>query len=116
MTDCKDITLTASAAKRIQQITTDPLNENFKKTLKVSVHQGGCAGLQYKYEFVEIVGAEDVLVKNGDSCVALDDFSAQVLKGSTVDYIETSEFGTSSFKIINPNACNRCSCGNSFAI
>jgi len=116
MTNYNNIILTDSAANRITQITTDPSNKNYKKTLKVTIHTGGCAGLKYKYEFVDKAEPEDILIKNGDAQVAIDDFSAQLMEGATLDYVETSDCGTASFKIDNPSSCNRCSCGNSFAV
>ena len=115
MSDFK-IKLTKAAAKRISQITTDSSSKNYGKTLMISVQEGGCAGLRYKYAFVKKLKPTDIIIKNGDTCVALDDFSARVLKGATIDYVETSEFGTASFEITNPNTCGRCSCGSSFAV
>ena len=116
MSNYNDIILTDSAAKRVTQITTDSSNNNYKKTLKITINTGGCAGLRYKYEFIDKPDVEDILIKNGDASVAVDDFSAQLLKGATIDFVETSDCGTASFKITNPTTCNSCSCGSSFAV
>ena len=110
------IKLTKAAAKRIQEITCDISNKNHGKTLLISVQQGGCAGFRYKYKFIKKAKSTDILVKNGNVYVAIDDFSAKLLKGAVIDYVETSEFGTAAFEIKNPNASGCCSCGNSFAI
>ena len=87
------INVTEDAAKQVGVVkASEP--ENQAKTLRVFVVEGGCNGLQY---------GETVLV---------DDFSANYVRGATVDYSDS--LNDSGFKIKNPNVKQSCGCGNSF--
>jgi iron-sulfur cluster insertion protein len=51
---------------------------------------------------------------NGNPVLMVDNYSAEFLKGSVIDYIE--DLSGSGFQIKNELAKSRCGCGNSFSI
>lgn len=107
-----NIAITDNAAKRINFLTSQ--EEDKGKKLRVSVIGGGCSGFQYKYEFVEESEQDDAVIQKTGATVLIDEISADLIKDSVIDYVET--LGFEHFKITNPKAASRCGCGNSFSI
>jgi iron-sulfur cluster insertion protein len=108
------IYISDNAAKRINQLLSEE-DSNIKLVLRISVEGGGCAGFQYKYEFVnDQVSEDDHVFKKNDAVVVIDSMSLELIKGSIVDYVE--ELGSAYFEIKNPNAKIGCGCGNSFSL
>ena len=104
------VTLTESAANQVKALQrSDP--ENANKMLRIYVEGGGCSGLQYGLVFDE-KRDDDLLLEFHGSTVAVDPQSADYLRGSVVDYIDSLTGG--GFKISNPNARHSCGCGKSF--
>lgn len=104
------ITLTESAAAQVRSLqASDPSNQG--KILRVYVERGGCSGLQYGLVFDE-ERADDVRAEFHGVPVLVDSFSANYLRGSKVDYVDSLTGG--GFKVHNPNARQSCGCGNSF--
>ena len=81
--------------------------------LRISVTGGGCSGMQYGMALEAEAKNSDVVVECGDVKVFVDSFSAQLLAGITVDFLDGME--GSGFKFENPNATNSCGCGKSFS-
>ena len=84
--------------------------------LRVAVDSGGCSGFQYVFQLDEKKPdvSEDVIFSRDGAQVVVDKVSLNMVKGSTVDFVE--EMIRSSFAIINnPNSASGCSCGTSFA-
>jgi len=79
--------------------------------LRISVIPGGCAGFSYDMDF-DKKKSNDTVVKFHDLEIVIDPESLPLLKGSSVDYID-SLMGAG-FKIDNPNAQKGCGCGKSF--
>ena len=104
------INVTEDAAKQVGVVkASEP--ENQAKTLRVFVEEGGCNGLQYGMVFDERRDEDHVLELFGET-VLVDDFSANYVRGATVDYSDS--LNDSGFKIKNPNVKQSCGCGNSF--
>ncbi|MBX3745358.1 MAG: iron-sulfur cluster assembly accessory protein [Verrucomicrobiae bacterium] len=104
------VTLTESAAREIQSMTTrDPAHAG--KHLRVFVEGGGCSGLQYGMVFDEARDGDRQSEFNGVR-VLVDEFSASYLQGAVVDFSDALTGG--GFKITNPNARQSCGCGKSF--
>jgi iron-sulfur cluster assembly protein len=106
-----DVTLTASAAKRINAILARQDGAAF---LRVSVEGGGCSGFSYKFDFAPAVNPDDLVVERDGARVVIDEVSLEFLKGSEIDF--TSELIGAAFKIRNPNATSGCGCGTSFSV
>jgi iron-sulfur cluster assembly accessory protein len=81
--------------------------------LRISVTGGGCSGMQYGLALVAEAKDNDVVAEFGDVKVFVDPFSAQLLAGTTVDFLDGME--GSGFKFENPNATRSCGCGKSFS-
>jgi len=113
MTDVStpDVTLTASAAKRITAILAKQDGAAF---LRVSVEGGGCSGFSYKYDFAPSANADDLIIERDGARVVIDEMSLEFLKGSQIDF--TNELIGAAFKINNPNATSGCGCGTSFSV
>ncbi|WP_291076322.1 iron-sulfur cluster insertion protein ErpA [Hyphomonas sp.] len=106
-----DVTLTASAAKRINAILAKQDGADF---LRVSVEGGGCSGFSYKFDFDSAAGEDDVVLERDGARVLIDEMSLEFLKGSEIDF--TTELIGAAFRINNPNATAACGCGTSFSI
>jgi iron-sulfur cluster assembly protein/iron-sulfur cluster insertion protein len=104
------VIITASAARQIQTILSSE-KENAGKGLRVYVEAGGCSGLQYGMTFDE-KRPDDLATEVMGVSVLVDPFSANYLRGSTIDFSDDLNGG--GFKIKNPNAHQSCGCGKSF--
>ncbi|MGH7971237.1 MAG: HesB/IscA family protein [Limisphaerales bacterium] len=102
--------LTAPAVEEVKTLLGKP--ENNGKALRLYIEQGGCSGMQYSMIFDE-VRPDDLSTECGGVAVLIDPFSAQYLRGATVDFSDSLTAG--GFKITNPNARQSCGCGKSFA-
>lgn len=80
--------------------------------LRVGVKGGGCAGFEYSLNFTDEVDDDDVATVVSGIKVVTDTFSANYLKGTELDYVDS--LSGSGFKFINPNARRTCGCGSSF--
>jgi iron-sulfur cluster insertion protein len=105
------ITLSASAARQINKLSTDAGHEII---LRVAVDGGGCSGFQYRLDLVEAPEADDQVVTYAAARCVIDEVSAPLLDGSIIDFSE--DLVGSQFKILNPNATSSCGCGASFSM
>lgn len=106
----------------IVKVTVNALNELYEmiknnaeytdKALRIYVEAGGCSGLQYGMTFDE-VRDNDFIYKYSNLDIIIDEFSANYINGSELDF--SSELLGGGFKFINPNAVSSCGCGKSFA-
>jgi len=103
------VQLTPGAAEQVKSLLEKP--ENAGKNLRVYVEQGGCSGMQYSMTFDE-TRPDDLASHMHGVAVLVDPFSAQYIRGATVDFNDSLTGG--GFKISNPNASQSCGCGKSF--
>jgi len=105
------ITLTESAKSAVSRF----ISNADKPTagLRISVEGGGCAGLKYSLKLEEQGLDGDLRVDCGAFTVLVDDASAPLLDGVTMDFVDSME--GSGFTFVNPNASSGCNCGKSFA-
>jgi iron-sulfur cluster assembly protein len=104
------VSLTESAAAEIKSMLAKE-QEGSSKGLRVFVEAGGCSGMQYGMVFDE-KRPDDLIVEYHGVPVVIDAFSANYLRGSVVDFVDSLNGG--GFKISNPNARQSCGCGKSF--
>jgi len=104
------IEITENAQNHIASI----LADNNSKYFRITVLGGGCAGFQYKFDFDNQKNQDDIVLKTDKMNIIIDGTSMELIKGSTVDYV--NELIGSSFKISNPQASSSCGCGTSFSI
>lgn len=103
------ITLTENATKHIKTLGKD--QDAGDKPLRVYVEAGGCSGMEYGMAFDE-KKADDEIVRQDGVEVVIDPMSANFLKGSVIDYVDSLQ--GSGFQIKNPNVHSTCGCGKSF--
>ncbi len=117
------ITLTERAVQKVIEIISKQPNPEQIQGLRISVVGGGCAGFSYAMEFASpkafFIPNETLEFEgtNPDSKsfklkVFIDAASMLYLEGTTIDYVEALE--DSGFKFDNPNAQEKCRCGQSF--
>lgn len=111
------ITLTPAAWEAIYWPMVEHCSNSY---LRVGVKGGGCSGFEYFMDTIEGKPDDRDLVSEAlsddQSCgivVAVDPISAQYLRGTTIDYVETGLL--SGFKFNNPKATRQCGCGKSFS-
>lgn len=105
------LVFTDAAARKVGSLIEGEGNPNLK--LRVFVQGGGCSGMQYGFEFDEVVQDGDTCVENDGVQLLVDPMSFQYLSGAEIDYREGLD--GAQFVIRNPNASTTCGCGSSFA-
>ena len=98
---------TAKVAELLAQEETDGL------ALRVAVRPGGCSGFSYEMFFDADTADDDVVREFGTVTVVVDPTSADLLKGSILDY--SDGLNDAGFHVSNPNATRTCGCGSSFS-
>lgn len=105
------ITLTPSAVAAIDKFIKG--NDVPVAGLRIAISGGGCSGFQYGMRLEETAAEDDVLVQIDGVTLLVDPFSAPLLAGVTVDFVDS--LNGSGFKFENPNATSSCACGSSFS-
>ncbi|MEM7288495.1 MAG: iron-sulfur cluster insertion protein ErpA [Actinomycetota bacterium] len=105
------ITLTEAATTKVDELIKAEGDEEL--ALRVAVRPGGCSGFSYEMYFDTDVADDDTTVDYSGVRVVVDQSSAMLLEGATLDYKDGLE--QSGFSINNPNAQRTCGCGQSFS-
>ena len=106
-----EITLTARAAKRINEIMgAEPPGS----ALRISVNGGGCSGFSYGFDIERARTDEDIAIERDGATVLVDSVSREYMDGSVIDFV--NDLIGQSFKIENPQATASCGCGTSFSL
>ena len=105
------ITLTDSAATKVKELL--DAEGAAELALRVAVRPGGCSGFSYEMFFDGDIAGDDETATFGQVQVVVDQASAQLLEGATLDYKDG--LNLAGFAITNPNATRTCGCGNSFS-
>jgi iron-sulfur cluster assembly protein/iron-sulfur cluster insertion protein len=77
------------------------------------VKPGGCSGYSYEMFFDSEILGDDVVREFSGVRVVVDEASAELLAGATLDYSDGLQ--GAGFHITNPNATRTCGCGSSFS-
>lgn len=110
-TETKPFILTDTAAVKVAELLKaegDPA-----LALRVAVRPGGCSGFSYEMFFDSDIAADDIRVSYDGFDIVIDQASAPMLTGASLDYKDTLQ--GAGFNVINPNASRSCGCGNSFS-
>jgi iron-sulfur cluster assembly accessory protein len=105
------VTLTDSAASKVAALLAEEGNDTL--ALRVAVRPGGCSGYSYEMFFDSELTDDDIVREFGAVKVVIDPDSAELMKGSTLDYQDGLK--DAGFHISNPNATRTCGCGSSFS-
>ena len=103
----KEIKFTDKAIKQINNLLSKKDPGSF---FRIAIKGGGCSGFQYDFSFDNKQEDDDLKHEN----IIIDKKSADLLKGSEVDYVE--ELIGENFKISNPQSKSSCGCGVSFSL
>ena len=103
----KEIKFTDNALNQINSLLEDKQKGSY---FRIAIKGGGCSGFKYDFSFEDKKENDDIVFNN----ILIDENSANLLKGSQVDYI--TEIIGSSFKITNPQSKSSCGCGESFSV
>ena len=109
------ITLTESAKSKLQMMLFDDAKTvDIKLQVRLFVKGGGCAGLNYGFEFSHEEEDDYKIPLNNmsDAFLVIDAMSYPYIEGATIDYAKTLMGESFTFK--NPNASATCGCGSSF--
>ena len=107
----KTVTLTDTAVTKVAELIAE--EEEAGLALRMAVRPGGCSGFSYEMFFDSEVDDADIVEEFGDVRVLVDPQSAEMVRGSTLDYKEG--LMGAGFAIDNPNVTRSCGCGNSFS-
>jgi iron-sulfur cluster assembly accessory protein len=107
----KTVNLTDTAVAKVRELIAS--EEEAGLALRMAVRPGGCSGFSYEMYFDAAIDDEDIVEEFDDVKVAVDPQSAEMVRGSTLDYKEG--LMGAGFAIDNPNVTRSCGCGNSFS-
>ncbi|MEY2963567.1 MAG: hypothetical protein RL754_828 [Bacteroidota bacterium] len=82
--------------------------------ISVGVESGGCSGLSYKMDFVDVLPEGADIYEDNGVRVAVEKKSLLYLIGTTLEY--SGGLNGKGFNFNNPNATRTCGCGESFAV
>jgi iron-sulfur cluster assembly accessory protein len=99
----------AKATKRFIKYAEEPF-----KGLRVAVTGGGCSGFQYDIQLATAPSEGDSTMEVEGITIFLDQTSAPLVDGMTIDFKES--LTDSGFIFHNPNASASCGCGKSFQV
>ncbi|MCL4422986.1 MAG: iron-sulfur cluster assembly accessory protein [Actinobacteria bacterium] len=104
------VQLTDAAQAKVAELLAE---EDDEMVLRVAVRPGGCSGYSYEMFFDSELADDDIIHTFGSVKVAVDPASANMLKGSSLDYSDGLK--DAGFHLTNPNATRTCGCGSSFS-
>ena len=107
----KTVNVTDMAVEKIRELIAEENDPGL--ALRMAVRPGGCSGFSYEMFFDSETDESDIIEEFGDIRVIVDPQSAEMVKGSTLDY-KDGLMGAG-FAIDNPNVTRTCGCGNSFS-
>lgn len=80
--------------------------------LRVYVAPGGCSGFRYGMMLEDTARPDDLSSTIEGIAIYVDPASAELVRGSTIDYVDA--LMGAGFTVSNPNAVAGCACGSSF--
>ncbi len=107
----KTVFLTDNAVAKVGELIATEGDEDL--ALRMAVRPGGCSGFSYELFFDSQLEEGDIVEEFGDVRVVVDSQSAEMIRGSTLDFRDG--LMGAGFSIDNPNTTRTCGCGNSFA-
>ena len=107
----KTVNLTDFAVVKVAELIAAEGDPNL--ALRVAVRPGGCSGFSYEMYFDAQIDDDDFVDEFDNIKVVVDPQSAEMVRGSTLDYKEG--LMGAGFAIDNPNVTRSCGCGNSFS-
>ncbi len=114
----KGILITPTAMDQLVKLC---IEQGTNKVLRVGVRSGGCSGMSYTMDFVDLqdINTQDSVYEYqspSGTCfkVVSDPKSLLYIYGMQLDF--STELIGGGFNFTNPNATQTCGCGSSFAV
>ena len=104
------INVTENAVQQLRSLLASRTDAE-RKGLRVQIAKGGCSGLQYEM-LLDVRKDGDAVIERDGVEFLVDGESAELLRGSTLDYHDG--LTGAGFQVVNPNAARTCGCGSSF--
>lgn len=101
------LTLTSAAVQQIRRLAAKASEGG----LRIGVKKGGCAGMEYTMDFVNMASEGDEVVEQDGVRVLLAPMAQMLLIGTEIDF--ESDLLHSGFRFHNPNVSDSCGCGES---
>lgn len=101
------VTMTPTAIAQVRKLM---LRDN-RAGLRIGVKKGGCAGMEYTMDFVDVADPNDEVVDQDGARVLIAPMAQMFLFGTEIDYF--TDLLESGFKFNNPNVSDACGCGES---
>ncbi|EIE49271.1 Fe-S cluster assembly protein HesB [Salipiger aestuarii] len=101
------VTMTPAATAQVRKLM---LRDN-RAGLRIGVKKGGCAGMEYTMDFVDVADPNDEVVDQDGARVLIAPMAQMFLFGTEIDYV--TELLESGFRFNNPNVSDACGCGES---
>ncbi|MEO1310663.1 MAG: iron-sulfur cluster assembly accessory protein [Pseudomonadota bacterium] len=108
----KVVTLTDAAASRMRAIM-DAAAEDYLG-VRISVKNGGCAGMEYDLQYATEAEALDEHVEENGVQILIDPKAILFLLGTEIDYVVDKL--SAKFVFNNPNQTDACGCGESVTL
>ncbi|MEL6363968.1 MAG: iron-sulfur cluster assembly accessory protein [Pseudomonadota bacterium] len=108
----KVVTLTDAAASRMRAIM-DAAAEDYLG-VRISVKNGGCAGMEYDLQYATEAEALDERVEENGVQILIDPKAILFLLGTEIDYVVDKL--SAKFVFNNPNQTDACGCGESVTL
>lgn len=106
------ITISEDAARHVRQFADQAGTTN--TNLRVGVKGGGCSGLTYMLDLVDMPKEGDKVLEQHGVKLFVDRNSYVFLAGTTLEY--SGGLNGKGFVFNNPNAKTTCGCGTSFGV
>ena len=106
------ISITKEAADHVSQFAEDAGKPGCN--LRVAVKGGGCSGMTYDLDLVDLPGENDKVISEHGIELYIDKKSYVFLAGTVLDY--SGGLNGKGFVFNNPNAKTTCGCGTSFSV
>jgi iron-sulfur cluster assembly accessory protein len=107
---------TAKAVERLRQLAAK--SGNPRLMLRIAVYEGGCHGMEYKFQLEQgdaPLEPDDTVIDAGVGArFVLDAVTVEKMRGSTVDFLQDLQ-GEMFAVVHNPLAVAACGCGSSFS-
>ncbi|MCA0942919.1 iron-sulfur cluster assembly accessory protein [Yangia mangrovi] len=101
------VTITPAAVTQVRKL----MERDGRAGLRIGVKKGGCAGMEYTMDFVDVAESNDEVVEQDGARVLIAPMAQMFLFGTEIDY--QSSLLESGFKFNNPNVADACGCGES---
>ena len=108
------IKVSETAKNKVTQLLAEEGKTIENAYVRVGVASGGCSGLSYKMDFVDLPLEGDKEFDDQGVRILVDKKSLLYLIGTTLEY--SGGLNGKGFSFNNPNANRTCGCGESFAV